>query len=152
MNRSPNQSPNRSPNRETSPMRNGYQYQTPRGRQQNGHQEYKDESRGRQYNFNERQREQARNQPDGEDGSPTRARDRRNPPGNNIHRSKQTPRRSTDDSRTPRKASETRKQNGHRDDGESDNSRSNSPTDEVMSKRIEDMDTVKDNLDDDIEF
>ena len=143
---SPKRSPNRSPYRDTSPMQNGYHHQSPRRRQQNGNQDYKDEPRGRQYNFNERQREQARNQPDGEDGSPVRGRERRNQPGV-TPRAKQTPRRNDDDSKTPRRAQNTR-----REEEDSDHSRSNSPSEEEMVKRIEEMETIKDNIDDDVEY
>ena len=158
-NQSTNRSPNRSPNRETSPMRNGYSQPTPRGRQVNGYQDYRDEPRGRQYNYNDRQRGAAgRNQPDGEDGSPTRARDRRVQPGVTPRgqqgvtpRGKPTP-RGQDDSRTPRRGQDDRQQNGHRDGDDSDNSRSSSPSEEVMAQRIGEMEVLKENLDDNVEF
>lgn len=129
-------------------MRNGYNYQTPRGRQQNGYQDNREEPRGRQYNFNERQT--ARNQPDGEDGSPTRAHNRRGQPGV-TPRGKPAP-RGNEDNRTPRKPQNARKQNGRQEDDESDHSRGNSPTDEVMAKRIEEMESVKGDTDDKVEF
>ena len=139
-------------------MRNGYGQPTPR-RQVNGYGDYGEEQRGRQYNYNDRQRGVGgRNQPDGEDGSPTRARDRRGQPGVTPRgqqgvtpRGKPTP-RGQDDSRTPRRAQDDRQQqNGRRDDEDSDHSRSSTP-EEVNAQRIGDMEALKDNLDDNVEF
>ena len=142
---SPNRSPNRSPTRDTSPMQNGYNHQSPpRRRVQNGTKEYRDEPRGRQYNISERQRRQTRNQPDGEDESPVRG--RRNQQGM-TPRAKQTPRRNDGDSTTPRRGNNT-----YRQDDDSDHSRSVTPNEEEMARKIGEMERIKSDLDGDIEY